>query len=122
MAGRTSLRSVLGLLALVLGVSLASQWWSQQQAGEVGQQLAALAAPGDIVMLSSDICAPCLAARRWMQQHKVAFAECSIERDADCAERFRAAGAPGTPLLFVRGQPQLGFVPERLRAALQRPA
>ena len=47
----------------------------------------------------------------------------SVERDATCMARYQAQGAPGTPLIFVRGQPQLGFSPERVLDALrQRPA
>jgi glutaredoxin len=73
-------------------------------------------------MLSSDDCSICVVARRWFNTHGVVFSECSIERDAACRADFEARGAPGTPVLLVRGVPQLGFSPERLRAALERPA
>ena len=53
--------------------------------------------PGDIVMLSSDHCVYCEAARRWLVKHHVSFEECFIERDAACAESYRAQGARGTP-------------------------
>lgn len=111
--------SLLGLVALVLAVSAASQWWSHRQETALGRSLAALARPGDLVMLSSDSCAVCLTARRWFQDHGVAFSECSIERDADCRRRYEALQAPGTPVMVVRGQPELGFSPVRLRARLQ---
>lgn len=120
--GRPSLASLAGLGALVVAVSLASGWWSRNQADRLGGEVAALAGPGDIQLLASDTCAPCVVARGWLQRNAVPFDECSIERDAACGERFRAAGAPGTPLLFVRGRLQLGFSPERVLAGLQRGA
>lgn len=114
----TSRRSLLGLVALVLAVSAASQWWAGRHAAELGTQLAALAKPGDIHMVSSTTCAYCKAARQYMQQHDVAFSECFIENDAACAAQFAAARAPGTPLLLVRGQPMVGFDARRIRDTL----
>jgi len=117
---RSSRASLLGLVLLIMAVSVASQWWSGRHQDRLGAEVATLATPGDIFMVSSDSCAPCTLARTWLKRNEVAYAECSIERDSGCAERWQAAGAPGTPLIFVRGQPQLGFSAERLRAALQR--
>ena len=119
MGARPTARSLLGLVVLVLAVGGAQRWWVQHQQHSVGRQLAARAAPNDIVMLVSDTCGPCLAARHWLQQHRVPFTECSIERDAACRQQFQAAGAPGTPLLLVRGQHQLGFSPHRLLRRLE---
>ncbi|MDP3084421.1 MAG: glutaredoxin family protein [Rubrivivax sp.] len=116
----TSWRSLLGLLALVLAVAGASQWWSSRHEQRLGAQLAALAAPGDIRMLSSETCVFCAVARRWFSEHGVRFSECFIERDADCAAAYQALLSPGTPLLLVRGQQQLGFSPERVLGALKR--
>ena len=56
--------------------------------------------------------------RHWFAKHQVAYSECLIERDAACRAAFDALGARGTPVLVVRGQPQLGFSPQRLRSAL----
>ncbi len=117
LAGR---RSLFGLVLLVLAVTAASQWWHGRYEQRLGARLATLAAPGDIRMLSSDTCVYCSVARRWFSEHRVAFSECSIERDAVCAADYQARLAPGTPLLLVRGQTQVGFNPERVLAALQR--
>ncbi len=119
---RTSLRSWLVpalLLLLVLGGSLASQWWGGRQERGIGVEVAALAQPGDIRMLSSETCAICTVARAWFTEHRVPFSECLIERDAQCKADFDASRAPGTPLIIVRGLPQLGFNPDRVRLALQ---
>lgn len=118
----TSPRALLGLALLVAAVAGAQQWWVAHQRADVGTAVAALARPGDIHMLSSDSCSNCVVARRWFTSHGVVFTECSIERDASCRAEFDARRAPGTPVLLVRGVPQLGFSPERLRAALERPA
>ncbi len=119
---KASPRALLGLALLVAAVAGAQQWWVAHQRADVGSAVAALARPGDIHMLSSDDCSICVVARRWFTAHGVAYTECSIERDAACRADFEARRAPGTPVLLVRGVPQLGFNPERLRAALERPA
>ena len=88
----------------------------------VGGQLAQQALAGDILMLSSTSCVFCERARRWMLDQQVPFSECFIERDADCAARYQALGARGTPTLLVRGQAQLGFSPQQVLARLQAQA
>ena len=113
-----SRRSLLGLVLLVMLASGAAEWWYAARGARLGSAVAQRAQPGDIVMISSDTCTVCMQARLWFRQHQVPFSECSIERDAACAERFRALAAPGTPVILVRGKPQLGFRPERLLEAL----
>lgn len=112
-------RSLAGLLALVLLFSLGSAWWRGRGEDALGARLAAAARPGDIRMLSSLTCVYCERARLWLGAQRVPFSECFIERDAACAQQYRALGARGTPTLLVRGQPQLGFDPQRVLAALQ---
>ncbi len=114
-----SRKSLLGLVLLVLAVSTASQWWAGRQERQIGVQVAALAKPGDIRMLASATCGVCAAARIWFTEYQVPFSECVIENDAACRQAFNALQASGTPVLLVRGKPQLGFSPERLRDALQ---
>ncbi len=109
---------MLGLLALIVAVGAANQWWFNRKAGEIGAQVAALARPGDIRMLSSETCSVCASARAWFTQNRIAYSECTIERDAACRADFESMRAPGTPVILVRGRPQVGFSPERLRQAL----
>ena len=113
-------RQLLGLMALVLVVYGANRWWVTRHDEDVGQQVAALAQPGDIRMISSENCAICLEARHWLLRNEVTFSECLIERDASCRADFDALRATGTPVFVVRGQAQLGFNAERLRLALLR--
>jgi glutaredoxin len=119
---KTSKRSLFGLVALVLAVSAASQWWTGRHEQRLGEQVAALAQPGDLRMLSSETCAICTVARGWFTEHRVPFGECLIERDAQCRADFDATRSPGTPVIVVRGVPQVGFNPERVHAALKAPA
>jgi hypothetical protein len=44
-------RSILGLVALLLAVSAASQWWAGRSQAQLGQKMSALARPGDIQLL-----------------------------------------------------------------------
>jgi glutaredoxin len=114
------LRSGLSLLAVILVVGAASEGWRAWTAGRLGAEVASLARPGDIDMISSDTCIYCARARAWFNEHGVPFTECSIERDADCAARFEALRSPGTPVLLVRGKPQVGFSPPAVADALRR--
>lgn len=112
---------MLGLACWVLAFSAASQWWAGRHARQLGAHVAALAQPGDIRMLASETCGICTAARVWFTRQKVAFSECTIERDAACRAALQATGSSGTPVLLVRGRVLLGFDPERLQNALQAP-
>ena len=109
----------LWVVALVAAVIIGSQWWLHAQRAELGRTVAALAEPGDVHMYSSDTCGSCVEARRWFQRQEVPFTECSIERDPQCRAEFDAMRAFATPVIVIRGQPTLGFDPERLLALLQ---
>jgi glutaredoxin len=103
---------------------IAAGWTGVQVIERVGgeriaREMAANAKAGDIMMLSSDTCTYCDQARAWFHQHGVTFGECSIERDAACAQAYRALRSPGTPMLVVRGQRQVGFSPQRVVQALR---
>lgn len=119
-SGRPRARSFIGLVALILVVGAATEGWRVWSERSVGREVAALARPGDIFMISSDTCVYCAQARAWFNAHDVPFGECSIERDAACAARFAALLAPGTPVILVRERPQVGFSPPRVAEALRR--
>jgi len=103
------------ILAVVWG---GSQWAQHAQQSSQLEALRANARPGDILMLASETCIYCERARQQMKQAQVPFRECMIERDAACAEQYRALMAPGTPTFVVRGQRIVGFDRERIVAAL----
>jgi hypothetical protein len=111
-------RSLGGLLVLVLVVNAGSSLWARHYQASLGEAVAKNAQPGDIQMLSSDTCSICVVARHWFTAHRVAFSECSIERDVACQQKFAVSLAQGTPVLIVRGQTQLGFSAERVAAGL----
>lgn len=113
-----SRRELLGLFVLVCAVSGAASWWAGRAERELGPRVAALARPGDIRMLSSATCPICASARFWFTAYRIPFSECQIETDAQCRADFEASGAPGTPLIRVRGRLMLGFDPRQLHAAL----
>lgn len=114
-------RSLLALALAVLLALAASQWLQGRGERGTAEALAGLAGPGDIRMLSSEVCPYCEAARRWMGANGVRFDECFIERDAQCKAVYEATQARGTPTLLVRGQVQLGFDARRVLAALRSP-
>jgi glutaredoxin len=116
---RATWKTALALCALVVGVGAAQQWWADRHDDALGREVSALAAPGDIRMLSSESCAVCQLARQWMVEHRVPFKECVVERDSACRAAHQATGALGTPVFIVRGRAQLGFTPQALKLALQ---
>ena len=109
---------LIGLVLVVLVSGGASQLWRAWNDGRnestLGPEMAQRAVAGDIRMIASETCVYCKAAKLWFQRQNVPVTECLIERDPVCAADYRAAGAPGTPLLIVRGEQQLGFSPERV--------
>lgn len=121
MALSPTARQGLGLLLLMLLVSTGWEAWRAWQQQRAGAALAQLARPGDVRMISSQTCVYCARARQTLQAAGVPFEECFIERDAACAADYQALGAPGTPLLRVRQQLQLGFHPQRVAQALAEP-
>ena len=111
-------RKVWWLIAVVVWVGVTWQVGRSWLRQDMADDLQRLVRPGDIRMVSSETCVFCASARHWLTQAKLPFDECFVERDAACAAAYSAQGAPGTPLLFVRGRPQLGFSPQRVRDAL----
>jgi hypothetical protein len=106
----------LGLLLAV--VTLGLQAWQDHREQDVGKRIAAAVAPGELRMISSETCGICTQARRWFTEHEVAFSECFVERDDACRAEFETLRAPGTPVILVRGRPQLGFSPPRIAESL----
>lgn len=109
----------LGLAIVIALAALGSQWWAARSEAALAQRIVAAAGAGDIEMLSSNTCAICTLARQWFDRHGVRYRECFIETDAACAQRFEATRSPGTPVILVRGQPQVGFDPRRVDAQLR---
>ncbi|HIV72606.1 MAG TPA: glutaredoxin family protein [Candidatus Aquabacterium excrementipullorum] len=101
-----SWRSLLLIVAVVWGASQAWAWWRGEHAV---QSVQAHAQPGDIMMFTTTDCPYCARARAWFKAHGVPWRECNIDQHEACKRIFDAQGAPGVPLLNVRGQWRLGF-------------
>jgi glutaredoxin len=119
---RSPRRDLIALAAVAIAATLAFGLWQGLREARQGDEIARLARLGDIRMVSSQTCVFCDRARLWFDTHHVAYSECFIERDGACAAQYRAQNSPGTPLIWVRGQPQLGLSPTRLLDALRQPA
>lgn len=120
--GATSVRSLGVLIALVLAVVAVVQGYGAWSQARLGTRVAEAARPGDIHMIASETCVYCAAARGWFESNHVVFTECTIERDAACAESYAALSAPGTPVLLVRGRRLMGFNASAIAAVLALPA
>ena len=113
---------LIGLALAVLALALGAQWWWTRSHQQFGSAVAALAKPGDIQIIVERNCEGCSIARAWMTQYGVAFSECSIEADAECARVRRESGLKWMPLVRVRGELQEGFMPQRIYDRLRAKA
>lgn len=86
-------------------------------------QLASSVQSGDVVVYSAVWCGTCTQAKAWMANNGFKYTECDVERNADCANRFRELGGNAIPLVIVRGEAmRAGFDSDEFIAALRRSA
>jgi glutaredoxin len=118
------LRRLLPIVVIAVGIAAAygaAKAWRKYEHQRGEQRIAAVARPGDIVMLSSTTCSDCVVARHALEALRVPFDECFIETDAACAERFRALRGIGTPTFVVRGEKVTGYDRRLIAKALDAP-
>lgn len=111
-------KSLAAILLIVLGGTQAWHWWRDEQAATLIQRHAATA---DITLYTTSTCPYCAKARAWLTQHGIPWRECNVETDTTCMARYEAQGAPGVPLVHVKGQWHLGFDPAWLGRVLEAP-
>lgn len=112
---RGSLKSLFLLIVLVVGGMQAWSWWRDEQAAS---RIKSHLAGQRITMYSTESCVYCAKAREWLGAHQIPWDECDVERDRSCQATFESVGAPGTPLMRVGTQWQLGFDPNGLAQLL----
>ena len=113
-------------LLLVVGLATAATTlWQRHRSSDDLQAIARLAGPGDLFLSSATWCGWCTRAKQQLDAQRVAYGVCEIDLDAACKARFNALtarlGRSGTPIVLVRGEPQLGFDAAQVRARLERP-
>lgn len=111
---------MVGLLVVMALAWAGTQALSHWQAQDSARLVRSLAKDGDIVMFTTDTCPYCATARDWLSAQQVPWQECNIDQDAHCRTVFQARGAPGVPLMNVRGQWRLGFDPVWLGETLKQ--
>lgn len=72
-----------------------------------------------VVLYSQPGCAPCFAARAFLQARKVAFAYKDVQADPQAFRELMDLGSRSTPTLKVGSDVMIGFEPERLDAMLR---
>lgn len=66
-------------------------------------------------MYSTPTCAPCHTAKKWFQDHGVAYTEYDVSRDpVRATELYRLTGQGAVPVFRVGGQVLIGFDPLQL--------
>jgi len=107
---------LLGLILLCWGLPTAWSWWQNKQRGP---EVAQIAAQGDIVMYSTESCVYCHRAEAWLDEYKIAWQACDIEKDTSCGAHFQSRGGYATPSFQVGDRWLVGFNTKDLLDALQ---
>jgi glutaredoxin len=108
-ARRPTLRSLAGLLALVVtfwgGSALLGRW----QDARLAQRIQAHSQRIDITLYTTSTCPHCARAMAWLQRHGVRWQACNVETTARCQRDYVEQGSPGVPLVRVGDRWNLGF-------------
>ena len=73
-----------------------------------------------VTVYSTPTCRYCVAAKRYLAQHRVKFRDVDVSRDARAAaEMIRKTGQQGVPVIDVNGTAIVGFDKGRLDRALR---
>ncbi len=111
-----SWKSLVVILAVVLGGSSLWTWWQEEGAART---LLAKANPSSLTLYTTNDCPYCDKARAWLDGHGITWRECNVDRDAACKRAYEARGAPGVPLVHANEQWHLGFDPVWVSNALK---
>lgn len=68
----------------------------------------------NVTMYATSWCGYCRKARRFFNQHSIAFTEYDIEKDSQAKRRYDDMGAQGVPVIIINGERLNGFDEERL--------
>jgi glutaredoxin 3 len=73
----------------------------------------------EVVIYTTPTCQYCPAAKRWLEDHGVAYTEHDVSRDPNrAAEMYRLTGQGSVPVIRVGGQVMVGFDPLQLAKLL----
>lgn len=115
---RPTLRSLLGLLALVAagwsGTELLRHWQDERAAALIRERSQRV----DITLYTTSTCPYCARAMDWLNRHGVRWQECNVETSARCQQDYAAQGSPGVPLVRAGDRWHLGFHAPWLAEAL----
>jgi|SRR3989344_511406 glutaredoxin len=106
---RPTLRSLLGLVAMVALVWGAAQVLGRWQDARAAAAIRAHSQHVDITLYTTSTCPYCAKATAWLKQHEVRWRECNVETDASCQRTYAEQGSPGVPLVRAGERWNLGF-------------
>lgn len=116
--GRPTLRSLLGLLALVALVWGGAQGLGHWQEARAASAIREHSQRVDITLYTTSTCPYCAKAIAWLKQHDVRWRECNVETDAACQRTYALQGSPGVPLVRAGERWHLGLHAPWLAEAL----
>lgn len=117
-SGRPTLRSLLGLVALVAVAWGGSQGLNRWQDERAASAIRELSQRVDITLYTTSTCPYCAKATAWLKRHEVRWRECNVETNAACQSTYELQGSPGVPLVQAGSRWHLGFHAPWLAEAL----
>lgn len=116
--GRPTLRSLLGLVALVGLVWAAAQALGSWQETRAATAIREHSQRVNITLYTTSTCPYCAKAIAWLKKHEVRWQECNVETNAACQRTYEQQGSPGVPLVQAGERWHLGFHAPWLAQAL----
>lgn len=116
--GRPTLRSLLGLVALVGLAWSAAQGLDRWREAGAATAIREHSQRVDITLYTTSTCPYCAKAIAWLKRHEVRWRECNVETDMACQRTYAQQGSPGVPLVRAGERWHLGFHAPWLAEAL----
>jgi glutaredoxin len=106
-------KGVLLIAIVIAGIGLVSlvRHWSQAQATSGGIAVQTEEGKTAVGIFTTDSCTYCAAAKKFLEQKKVAYTEFNLDRSDKARQVFGMLGGRGVPLIIVGEQRLVGFDP-----------
>jgi glutaredoxin len=113
-------KGVLLIAVFIAGITLVSlvRHWSQAQVSAGGIAVQTSDGQRAVAIFTTDSCTYCRAAKKFLEQKRVAYTEFNLDRSDKARQVFGMLGGRGVPLIIVGEQRLVGFDQQSLTRLL----